>query len=200
MTKARIDIALLGALLLALWGCEDGASGADLLPGPEAGCPTGHQRSGDTCVADPEHVEFDELAERGLGSAANLTTGQIEDIISEDPRYTSLPPDWKSRSHFCLPLQGAESLMQAGERVAKHIEARMQELSYASSVNTMKLFVGHGAAFRHAAHYLGVMEFDQIARLSMYHAQPILLEYLADEGWKHIDGEWKVRGSESYAD
>lgn len=58
---------------------------------------------------------YEQLAERCLGSAANLTVEQIELIVETDPRYDSLPAGWKSDSYFRLPLQSAESLMQAGE-------------------------------------------------------------------------------------
>lgn len=145
----------------------------------------------------PEVTGFDDLAERGLGSAANLTIGAIEAIVREDPRFPELPPDWKSNSRFRLPLQGAESLLQAGERVAAHIDARMKKLAGQVVDDTLKLFVGHGAAFRHAAYHMGVLSFEQIALLSMYHAQPVFLEYRAEHGWHHIGGEWKVRARHS---
>lgn len=137
---------------------------------------------------------FDALAERGLGCAANLSVRQVEEIIRSDPRYPPPPADWKANSRYCLPLQGAESLLQAGERVAGHLQARMAELArLPTDTDRLKLFVGHGAAFRHAAHHLGIMSFGQIARLSMYHASPVYLEYLSDGSWRHIGGEWKVR-------
>jgi 2,3-bisphosphoglycerate-dependent phosphoglycerate mutase len=148
-------------------------------------------------TADKLHIEcFDELAERGVGSAANLTIRQIEKILQDDPRYASPPPQWKSDSHYRLPFQGAESLLEAGVRVAGHIVHRMNELPVDESAK-LKLFVGHGAAFRHAAYKLGVMAFDDIARLSMYHGQPVFLEIYEDGHWRHIDGEWKVRASGS---
>lgn len=149
----------------------------------------------------------DALAERGLGSAANLSTAQIEAIVAEDPRFPPLPAGWKSDSHFRLPLQGAESLMEAGERVATHLAVQMQALADGygdtqvlhrqSKGDLLKLFVGHGAAFRHAAHRLGVLSFDDIARLSMYHACPVYLEYRPGRGWRHVAGEWKVRDRHS---
>ncbi|KEA61835.1 hypothetical protein ADIMK_3982 [Marinobacterium lacunae] len=149
----------------------------------------------------PAQLEpFEALAERGLGSAANLTTAQIREVIEADPRFDALPADWKSNSHYRLPLQGAESLMQAGERVARHINARMDALQPVDGADTVKLFVGHGAAFRHAAHLMGVLEFEQIAALSMYHAQPVYLERLQDGRWRHIAGDWKVRGKGAYSD
>jgi 2,3-bisphosphoglycerate-dependent phosphoglycerate mutase len=146
---------------------------------------------------DPSLNGFDNLAERGLGSAANLNLAMIEAIVREDPRFPELPPDWKSNSGFRLPLQGAESLLEAGERVAQHIERRMRELARQADCDTLKLFVGHGAAFRHAAFHMGVLSFEQIAQLSMYHAQPVFLEYRTKEGWHHIGGKWKVRSRHS---
>jgi 2,3-bisphosphoglycerate-dependent phosphoglycerate mutase len=137
---------------------------------------------------------FPELAERGVGSAANLTVAEIEAIVEADPRYPSLPPDWKSDSHFRLPLQGAESLMQAGERVAAHLRERMA-LPGEAAPDRVKLFVGHGAAFRHAACVLGALPFADIARLSMYHARPVYLEVIDDGDWLHIAGAWKLRDS-----
>ena len=137
---------------------------------------------------------FDELAERSVGSAANLSIARIEAVVREDPRYPELPPDWKSDSRFRLPLQGAESLLQAGERVAAHLRTRMSALAETARADTLKLFVGHGAAFRHAAYHLGVLAYDDIKRLSMHHARPVLLEYRPEGPWRHVGGEWKMRG------
>ncbi|MFT6552493.1 MAG: 2,3-bisphosphoglycerate-dependent phosphoglycerate mutase [Zhongshania marina] len=136
-------------------------------------------------------ASFDALCERSVGSAANLTLAEIQKIISDDPRFADLPEDWKSNSHFCLPLAGAESLMMAGQRVAEHISMSMQDCINAER-DTLKVFVGHGAAFRHAAHILGVLNFDDIAKFSMYHAKPIYIE-LIDDKWVHIGGDWKLR-------
>jgi 2,3-bisphosphoglycerate-dependent phosphoglycerate mutase len=135
---------------------------------------------------------YNELAERSVGAVANLSVEQIEAIVDADPRYDQLPEDWKSNSYFQLPFQAAESLMQAGERVAKHITKQMQALP-TSTANQLKLFVGHGASFRHAAYQLGILEFDMIARLSMYHSEPLYFEYFDDGSWQHIDGMWKQR-------
>ncbi len=144
----------------------------------------------------PELESFDDLAERSVGCVANLTTEQIRTIVHDDPRYPELPDDWKSNSKFCLPLQGAESLLDAGERVASHIVGRMSALQ-AKAGDTLKLFVGHGAAFRHAAFHLGILEYQQIASLSMYHGRPVFLQYLDDGSWCHIEGDWKVRAEHS---
>ncbi len=136
---------------------------------------------------------FDDLAERGLGSAANLTVAEIEAVMAADPRYPSPPPGWKSDSHFRLPLQNAESLMDAGARVARHVTSRLQALAGTGKDTVLKVFVGHGAAMRHAAVHLGVLDLEEMPRLSMFHCLPVFLEYLAGGTWRQIGGEWKVR-------
>lgn len=149
------------------------------------------------CFLNPSSLQqTDALAERGLGSAANLSVAEIEAVLAQDPRYGPPPANWKSSSHYCLPLMGAESLMQAGERVAYHMRCRMQQLAAQVEVDTLQLFVGHGAAFRHGAHLLGVLEFEQIAALSMYHGEPVYLECRADGSWTHLGGHWKVRSTD----
>ncbi|MDN3525151.1 histidine phosphatase family protein [Halomonas sabkhae] len=154
----------------------------------------GYLRDGLATASPGLRVEsFMALAERGLGTAANLSAEQIRRVVAADPRCGELPEDWKSNPHFCLPLPGAESLMTAGERVARHLETRMQALAEEASMDSVKLFVGHGAAFRHAAYHLGVLAAEDIPRLSMHHASPVLVERLADGRWRHIAGHWKVR-------
>ncbi len=141
---------------------------------------------------------FDQLAERSMGSAANLTISQIEQIILQDPRFDVPPPDWKANSHYCLPLQGAESLIDSGARVAGHILQRMVALRSTIDRDTIKLFIGHGAAFRHAALHMGILVSEQIPQLSMYHCRPVYLELLPDNNWHHIGGEWKIRDTYSH--
>ena len=146
--------------------------------------------------AEPMEIrQFDELAERSLGSGNNLSRQQIEAVIETDPRFDPLPEDWKASSHFRLPLQGAESLMQAGQRVAAHLDERLATLQREAVHDTVKLFVGHGAAFRHAAHHLGVLGFDEIAKLSMHHCRPVFIEREFAGAWTHLTGEWKVRAA-----
>ncbi|MEA3292413.1 MAG: histidine phosphatase family protein [Pseudomonadota bacterium] len=154
-------------------------------------------RIADTMPFSPALESYDALAERGVGSAANLTIGQIRQVLREDPRFPEPPADWKSDSRYRLPLQGAESLLEAGERVAGHLVQRMKELGDETSIDRLKLFVGHGAAFRHAAYHLGVLEFSQISRLSMHHGHPVYLEYLPGGSWRHIRGEWKSRAQKN---
>lgn len=141
-----------------------------------------------------EAVEtYDVLAERGLGSVANLSVKQIEDVVNQDSRFDALPDNWKSDSYYCLPLQGAESLMDAGKRVADHLIKSMSLIESKSNRDIAKIFVGHGAAFRHAAFHLGVLEYEQISKLSMFHATPVALEVNSDNAWSHVAGEWKHR-------
>jgi 2,3-bisphosphoglycerate-dependent phosphoglycerate mutase len=149
-------------------------------------------------ISDEVDFEIEEdsgLMERGLGSGANLTIDELEAVVSSDPRCAPLPTNWKSDSDFRLPLHGAESLMDAGRRVAdclEHSLAGIGEVAKDSEVNAL-LFVGHGASFRHAAHHLGVLERDDIARYSMYHARPVALEMNGGGDWRHLAGEWKRR-------
>ena len=130
-----------------------------------------------------------QLAERCVGSVANLTVSEIEAVIAADPRYDKPPKNWKSDSYYCLPFPGAESLMQAGERVADYINKYLKSNVGQGGLN---IFVGHGASIRHAAFGLGILEFEQIAKLSMHHARPVFYKYEQGE-WIHLAGEWKVR-------
>jgi broad specificity phosphatase PhoE len=138
-------------------------------------------------------AEHEALAERALGAAANLTLEQISRVIELDPRYAVLPPAWKAEADFRLPLQGCETLREAGVRVAGHLEQSLNNLSGQVHRDTIKVFVGHGAAFRYAAVKLGVLRDDEAPRLSMYHCVPVYLERKADGIWVQAGGEWKVR-------
>jgi 2,3-bisphosphoglycerate-dependent phosphoglycerate mutase len=139
--------------------------------------------------------EYDALAERGLGALANLTIEQIEEVLRQDPRFAAPPRGWKRDNRFRLPVQGAESLEEAGARAAAHLETRMQSLAHTVRRDTLKVFVGHGGAFRLAAVKLGILDYGQTTGLSMFHCRPIFLEKDAGGRWKHVGGEWKIRGS-----
>ena len=141
--------------------------------------------------SEPQHTEFPALSERSVGSVANLTISEIEQLLQTDPRYAPAPPGWKSDSHYRLPFMGAESLHQAGQRVAQHIEQHLPE-----KATQLKLFIGHGAAIRHAACHLNVINICEVPRLSMYHGHPIILSK-STEGWQHIAGQWKQRNKDS---
>ena len=146
--------------------------------------------------------QFDALCERSVGALANLTAEQIASVLARDPRYQPLPADWKAQPDFCLPVPGAESLAQAGQRVAQHIRTRMRTLHEEQGRANAQLFVGHGAALRHAAQALGVLSAQQVAGLSMHHASMVCLKWSPQsDSWQHHCGEWKVRKrKESHAD
>jgi 2,3-bisphosphoglycerate-dependent phosphoglycerate mutase len=138
--------------------------------------------------------QFDALTERSLGSMANLTEAEIEAIVAADPRASALPERWKRSSDLRLPFPGAESLNDAGRRVARHIEQRVQESS--GALSRLKVVVGHGGAFRHAARELGVLSEGDVAALSMYHAEPVYLERRQGH-WQQVAGRWKPRSGTS---
>ena len=146
-------------------------------------------------VSDQAFVisQFDALCERSVGAMANLRVDQIEALLERDPRFDAPPPGWKADSAYRLPVPGAESLHEAGRRVAAHIVARMQEVSENASVDTIKVFVGHGAAFRHAAAELGILKPGEIPQLSMHHARTLLWAYDPLKGFQPEAGEWKRR-------
>jgi 2,3-bisphosphoglycerate-dependent phosphoglycerate mutase len=133
--------------------------------------------------------EHEALAERSVGALANLNLQQIEAIVEADPRHSPLPLGWKASSDFCLPYQGAESLRQAGDRVAQHLESAWQTLA----PRQLKLIVGHGAAIRHAAARLGIIDEADIPALSMYHASPVYIQRDEAGAWHRLAGEWKIR-------
>ncbi|MDB4837700.1 histidine phosphatase family protein [Marinomonas sp.] len=137
-----------------------------------------------------------DLCERSVGAVANLTIDNIENILAADPRYTVPPKSWKSDSHYCLPFDGAESLMQAGERVAKHVAHWQQK----NSTNDIKLFIGHGAAFRHAAHLLNAIQFSDIKALSMFYGHPVVFEFADARQVRPLFGEWKQRQRQDVPD
>jgi len=145
----------------------------------------------------PRVEAFDALTERSLGIAGNLSLQQITAAIEQDPRAGPLPPGWKADSHFRLPLPGAESLLDAGHRVATHLCERLPTAS--SDRPPLKLFVGHGAAFRHAAYHLNALAIADLARLSMYHAEPVVFR-VHDGAWTRIAGSWKTRSEDQAPD
>ncbi|MDQ6950878.1 MAG: histidine phosphatase family protein [Mariprofundales bacterium] len=137
-------------------------------------------------------VETAALTERRVGCLANLTVEEIEQVVGDDPRYDAPPAGWKSDSHYRLPYPGAESLLEAGGRVATYLQQTMRH-----AADGVHVFVGHGAAFRHAAYHLGVLELAQVATISIYHAQPMIFALDADRHWHHIAGAWKLRSRTS---
>jgi 2,3-bisphosphoglycerate-dependent phosphoglycerate mutase len=143
--------------------------------------------------------EFSELSERSVGAVANLTVAAIEKLLTDDPRYTPPPPGWKANSQYCLPFQNAESLLEAGERVAGHIQWRAEQFNELIDKGRLKIIVGHGAAIRHACVHLGLLELESITTISMHHARPI---FVAKEefGWRMVGGAWKLRAADTAND
>lgn len=135
-----------------------------------------------------EVVEVAALTERCVGAAANLTVDEIAAVIDRDPRFDPLPPGWKRRGDFCLPLLGAESLIDAGRRVAGHLRARR-----AAGLAGIKLVVGHGGSLRHGAVELGILGPGDPPRLSMHHGEAVVLVDRGD-AWERVLGDWKRRG------
>lgn len=136
---------------------------------------------------------FDDLTERSLGSAANLTMDEIAAVIERDPRFDPLPEGWKRDSEFRLPLVGAESLRDAGARVARHLERRRAETQVPGGDGLyLKIVIGHGGAIRHAAVELGMLESADVDALSMFHAQPVIYAW-RNGCYEHITGDWKQR-------
>lgn len=143
---------------------------------------------------DQEFVvaETPALIERSVGSLANLTVEEIEHVLTQDPRHQTPSSGWKSDAHYRLPVNGAESLKEAGLRVARFIESQVSR----QHSHHLQLFFGHGAAFRQAACHLGVITEEHTIQLSMYHAHPVILKF-NNEQWQHIAGEWKQRAAGS---
>ena len=132
----------------------------------------------------------DDLMERGLGAANNLTIDEIEICLKALNLFEQTPSDWKSNSHFQLPLPGAESLMDAGIRVSQRLLSIAQDIKNQGAIIPV---VGHGAAFRHAAYRLGILQFEDIKKYSMHFAQPVVISQNQKGEWTHSAGEWKVR-------
>ncbi len=136
-----------------------------------------------------EPAASDALTERCVGAAANLSLNDISRAVAMDPRHPDLPTNWKSNPEFRLPLPGAESLAEAGQRVAKHVRAIVEA---EQGFHGIIIIVGHGAALRHGAVNLGVFDRSTAMGLSMYHAQPVLLQWQQNR-WQHVAGKWKQR-------
>ena len=141
-----------------------------------------------------EVCECPELAERCVGAVANLTVTQIEEVLAADPRYEVPNEGWKRDSHYRLPFQGCESLLEAGQRVALHIRSTLPD-----APGCVRLYFGHGGAFRHAAHALGVLPFASLEKLSMHHATPVFLQGSGAQ-WQVAAGAFKQRRARAEAD
>lgn len=138
--------------------------------------------------APPIVVSFSALCERSVGAVANLSVREIERIVELDPRFDPLPEGWKSNRDFKLPFDGSESLKEAGERVATHLNA----LPIYEQDNLIQLVVGHGASIRHASFHLNVIKLCDIGRLSMFYGHPVVFGK-HEQSWTRLYGNWKNR-------
>jgi 2,3-bisphosphoglycerate-dependent phosphoglycerate mutase len=135
-------------------------------------------------------AQYDAMAERCLGPLANLTVEEIEHLFALDPRHPGQPENWQTCMYYRLPYPGAESLLEAGCRVARHLDQRLIELARHLAPPALKVFVGHDGAFRHAAVVLGALELRTVASIAMHPCRPVLLRYDARAGYMHVAGDW----------
>ena len=138
-------------------------------------------------------LQRDELIERGLGSCANMSFDQIRAMLACDPRLGPLPRGWRRMPEFRLPVQGAESLMQAGARTATRVAASIDSIPAEDPRDLLRLFVAHSGCLRHAAVQLGALDVRTVAGLSMDFTQAVLIEKLPNGDWVHIAGQFKKR-------
>lgn len=143
-------------------------------------------------------VSHAQLNERSVGALANLSVDEIDQILQQDPRFEHPGFAWKADSYYRLPFDGAESLIEAGHRVADYIQ---QTLHSTAAAQQLQIFVGHGASFRHAAFHMGILSFEQIAHYSMHYAQPLFFKWDAQtQRFQHLDGQWKLRAPKDTTD
>ncbi len=136
-------------------------------------------------------IQRDELIERGLGSAANLTFEEIHELLAADPRLGPLPDGWRRMPEYRLPVQGAESLMQAGARVASRVATSIDSISDEDPRDVVRIFVAHSGCLRHAAVALGALDVRTVPLLSMDFAQTVMIEKLPNGDWIHISGQFR---------
>ena len=136
-------------------------------------------------------IQREELIERGLGSATNMTFERIHELLAADPRLGPLPEGWRRMPEFRLPVQGAESLMQAGARVAGRVAASMESIPDDDERDVVRLFVAHSGCLRHAAVVLGAVDVRVVPELSMDFAQTVMLEKLPNGDWVHVGGQFR---------
>jgi len=136
-------------------------------------------------------IQRDEMIERGLGSAANLTFPRIAELVLADPRLGPLPEGWRRMPEYRLPLPGAESLMDAGKRTAARIAHSIESIPEDDPRDKARLFVAHSGCLRHAAVVLGALDVRRVSSLSMDFVQAVMIERDANGTWRVIDGEFR---------
>jgi 2,3-bisphosphoglycerate-dependent phosphoglycerate mutase len=138
-------------------------------------------------------LQRDELVERGLGSCANMTFDAIRTMLSADPRLGTLPENWRRMPEFRLPVQGAESLMQAGARTATRVATSLASIPADDPRDLIRLFVAHSGCLRHAAVQLGAVDVRVVPGLSMDFTQAVFVEKVPNGDWVQIAGQFKKR-------
>lgn len=138
-------------------------------------------------------LQRDELVERGIGSCANMTFDAIGEMLASDPRLPELPEGWRRMPEFRLPVQGAESLMQAGARTATRVATSLCSIPDEDPRDLMRLFVAHSGCLRHAAVQLGALDVRVVPGLSMDFTQAVFLEKIPNGDWVHVAGQFKKR-------
>jgi 2,3-bisphosphoglycerate-dependent phosphoglycerate mutase len=72
-----------------------------------------------------------------------------------------------------------------------------EQISAHAQASSLKLLVGHGGAFRHAARELGILSSEQVVSLSMGYGVPVYFEVQRPEGgsdrFVQIAGHWRPR-------
>jgi 2,3-bisphosphoglycerate-dependent phosphoglycerate mutase len=141
--------------------------------------------------------EFEDLAERSVGSATNLSLNEIDAVLARDPRTEAAPAGWERDPHYRLPFPGAESLLQAGERVARHLRKAVDEVRAGGEAgDRMKIVVGHSGSLLHALVHLGALSLDAVRDLTPPYAYPVPVAPRdgSPGAWKLLDRTWFARG------
>jgi 2,3-bisphosphoglycerate-dependent phosphoglycerate mutase len=114
-------------------------------------------------------------------------------MLAADPRLGTLPDGWRRMPEFRLPVQGAESLMQAGARTATRVATSLDSIPAEDPRDLMRIFVAHSGCLRHAVVQLGALDVRVVPGLSMDFAQVVFVEKLPNGDWVHIAGQFKKR-------
>jgi 2,3-bisphosphoglycerate-dependent phosphoglycerate mutase len=120
-----------------------------------------------------------------------MTFERIQEMLAADPRLGPLPDGWRRMPEFRLPVQGAESLMQAGARVAARVATSIDSIPDEDPRDVVRLFVAHSGCLRHAAVALGAIDVRTVPELSMDFAQTVMIEKLPNGEWVHIGGQFR---------
>lgn len=135
-----------------------------------------------------EVLECEQLSERKLGEATNLSLDEIEQILKLDPRTQSPSRGWEHNSWYKLPFSGAESLMEAGLRVAAHLQKCTEELHFGPK--RCQVVIADSNAICHAASCLGLIQSKDIPQRKLAPCAPLFLHRRHRGHWELISGQW----------